>query len=230
MSALVVLCTLGLRGVLGKVGPDFERQSRHRLDVRYESSNALMRRIADRERADLAIMTDAAIAALTTQGKIAAGSRADLALSRVGLGVRAGAPKPDISTIDGFMRALREARSIAYTQTGASGIHFASVIQRLGIADEVNRKARVQDGFSGALAVAGEVELAVQQLSELAAVEGLEIIGPIPEELQQVTTFSAGVFADAAQPDAARALIAFLASAAVAPEMRARGLEPIDRA
>jgi molybdate transport system substrate-binding protein len=226
MSTLVVLCTLGLRGVLGKVGAAFERQG-HSLDVRYESSNALMQRIAAGERADLAIMTDAAIATLTTQGKVATGSRVDLALSRVGLGVRAGAPKPDISTVEALVRTLRDARSIAYTQTGASGIHFASVIQRLGIADEVNRKARIQDGFSGALAVAGEVELAVQQLSELAAVEGLEIVGPIPDELQQVTTFSAAVFAGAGQPEAARALIAFLASAAVAPEMRARGLEPI---
>jgi molybdate transport system substrate-binding protein len=223
---VVVLCTLGLRGVLGKVGPDFERQSGHTLDVRYESSNALMRRIGDGERADLAIMTDAALATLSTQGKIA-GSRVDLALSRVGLGVKAGGPKPDISTVEALVRTLREARSIAYTQTGASGIHFADVIRRLGIADEVNRKARIRDGFSGALAVSGEVELAVQQLSELAAVDGLEIVGPIPEELQQVTTFSAAVFADAAQADAARALIAFLASPAVAPEMRARGLEPI---
>jgi molybdate transport system substrate-binding protein len=227
MSTLVVLCTLGLRGVLAKTGADFERQAGCPLDVRYESSNALMQRIAAGERADLAIMTDAAIATLTAQGKIATGSRVDLALSRVGLGVRAGAPKPDISTVEALVRTLREARSIAYTQTGASGIHFASVIQRLGIADEVNRKARIQDGFAGTLAVAGEVELAVQQLSELAAVDGLDIVGPIPEELQQVTTFSAAVFAGAGQPEAARALIAFLASAAVAPEMRARGLEPI---
>jgi molybdate transport system substrate-binding protein len=226
MSALVVLCTLGLRGVLGATGAAFERQG-HGLDVRYESSNALMQRIAAGDRADLAIMTDAAIATLTAQGRIATGSRVDLALSRVGLGVRAGAPKPDISTVEALVRTLREARSIAYTRTGASGIHFASVIQRLGIADEINRKARIQDGFSGALAVAGEVELAVQQLSELAAVDGLDIVGPIPEELQQVTTFSAAIFADAAQPEAARALIAFLTSAAVAPEMRARGLEPV---
>jgi molybdate transport system substrate-binding protein len=226
MSTLIVLCTLGLRGVLTKTGSGFERQAGCKLEVRYESSNALMRRIAEGERADAAILTDAAIATLTAQGKIAAGSRVDLALSRVGLGVRAGAPRPDIATVDALVQTLRDARSIAYTRTGASGIHFASVIMRLGIGDEVNRKARIQDGFAGELVVRGEAELAVQQLSELAAVDGVDIVGPIPDELQQVTTFSAAIFADAAQHDAARALIAFLASAGVGPAIRARGQGP----
>jgi molybdate transport system substrate-binding protein len=224
-DTLVVLCTLGLRAALGTLGPAFERQAGFRLDVRYESSNALMQRIAAGERADLAILTDAALETLAREGRI--GARTDLVLSRVGIAVRAGAAKPEIGTVDAFVGALRAARSIAYTRTGASGIHFARVITRLGIDDEINAKASVQDGFTGELAARGEAELAVQQLSELAAVTGVDIVGPIPEELQQVTTFSAAAFANADHLDQALTLVRYLSSREAEPVMRACGLEPV---
>jgi molybdate transport system substrate-binding protein len=223
--ALVVLCTLGLRAVLGKIGAEFENEAGCRLDIRYESSNALMQRIAAGEHADLAILTDTALERLAHEGKT--DGRVDLVRSRVGIAVRAGSTRPDIGTVDALVSALRAARSIAYTRTGASGIHFARVLARLGIADEINAKARVQDGFTAELAARGEVELAVQQLSELAAVAGVDIVGPIPTELQQVTTFSAAVFADAAYPVRARAMIQFIAAPRHADAMRACGLEPV---
>ncbi len=225
-DTLVVLCTLGLRAALATLGPEFERQSGCRLDLRFESSNALMQRIAAGERADLAILVDTALQTLAREGKTDA--RVDLVLSRVGIAVRAGATKPDIGTVDAFVDTLCAAQSVAYTRTGASGIHFARVLERLGISNEINAKARVQDGFTGELAARGEAELAVQQLSELAAVDGIDIVGPIPEELQQVTTFSAAIFSHAEQPAAAQALITFLASAAAAPALRASGLEPVN--
>ncbi|MCZ7658840.1 MAG: substrate-binding domain-containing protein [Xanthobacteraceae bacterium] len=225
-APVVVMCTLGLRAVFARAEPEIARAAGRGLDLRFEASNGLMRRIAEGEPADLAIATQAAIAQLAAEGRIAPGTQVDLALSRVGVAVRTGARKPDISTVEAFTRALREAGSVGYTRSGASGLHFARVIARLGLAEAVARKAVVQDGFVGELAARGEVELAVQQLSELAAVDGVDIVGPIPEALQQVTTFSAAVLARAAAPAEAGAIIRYLASAAAAPAMRACGLEP----
>jgi molybdate transport system substrate-binding protein len=119
------------------------------------------------------------------------------------------------------------ARAIGYSKSGASGLHFAQLIERLGIAAEVNRNAKVQDGVVGELAARGEVEIAVQQISELKLVDGIDIVGSLPDELQKLTVFSAGVFAASAQPAQAAALIAALASADVTAVMRRKGLEPI---
>jgi len=225
-TAVRILCTLGLRGVLTEVAPMLAGRSPDFVAA-YGPTNLLLGRIAGGESADVAILIDAAIDDLTRQGQIAAGSRRDLARSGIGIAVAAGAPRPDIRTVDAFRRAMLAARSIGYSKSGASGLHFAELIGRLGIAAEVTRKAKVQDGVVGELAANGEVEIAVQQISELKLVDGIDIVGSLPDELQKLTVFSAGVFAASAQPARTAALIAALASPEVTAVMRHKGLEPI---
>src|SRR5262249_47684596 len=147
------------------------------LAAQFRSSNALMQGIAHGLAGDVAVLTDTAIAALITDGKIFAESRRDLASSDIGLAVRKGAPKPDISDAAALKRTLLAANGIAFSLNGASGIHFADVITRLGIADSVRAKAKIQDGLTAELAARGDVEIAVQQISELIQVAGIEVIG-----------------------------------------------------
>jgi molybdate transport system substrate-binding protein len=225
--AIDVLCTLALRSVLLDIADAFTRSKGLTFSARYHSSNALMQQITEGERADVAVITDLNIATLISRGNIIAGSQRDLAASVVGVAVRKGAPKPDIGSAAALRRALLTARSIAFSQTGASGIHFAEVIKQLGIADEVRAKARIQDGLTAELAARGEVEIAVQQISELIQVSGIDVIGPLPPELQKATVFSAGVFTSAKDPAAASEFIAWLASSQTAAIIKSKGLEPL---
>lgn len=226
-AEIKVLCSNGVRSVMVELVPEFERTSGHKLAITYDSANNLAGRIKGGEIADLAILTGPTIDELTKQGKIVPGSRIDLARSGVGISVRAGAPKPDISSVDAFKRALLNAKSVAYTSTGTSGIYFAGLIERLGIASQVKAKAKViPAGPVGELVAKGEAEIAVQQIPELMAVAGTELVGPLPAELQTITVFPAGVLVDAQQPDAARALIKFLSTPAAARVIKAKGMEP----
>jgi molybdate transport system substrate-binding protein len=226
-SDINVLCTLGLRSVLVDIADAFSRGKGLSFSAHYESSIALMDRIANGENADAAILTDVMIAALMKQGRIREGSRRDLASSGVGLAVRAGAPKPDISTPEAFRHALLAARSIAYTATGASGIYFAELIERLGIGEAIRAKATIRDGLSGELAARGEVQIAVQQVSELMQVAGIDMIGPLPSALQKATVFSAGILSNAKNPDAAASLIGWLSTPATASVIRSKGLQSL---
>jgi molybdate transport system substrate-binding protein len=227
VSTIDVLCTLGMRSVLVDVADAFTREKGVEFSASYQSTVALMERIASGESADIAIVTDIAIETLIAQGRVLRESRRDLASSGVGLAVRAGAPRPDISTPDALKHALLSARSITYTVTGASGIYFAQVIERLGIAEAVKAKAIVRDGLAGELAARGEVELAVQQVSELMQAKGIDIVGPLPPEVQKSTVFSAGIFTSAKNPADAVALIAWLSTPATAAIIRAKGMEPL---
>lgn len=155
------------------------------------------------------------------------GSSKVLCGSRIGVSIRAGLPKPDISTVAALKRALLDAKSIAFTKTGGSGIHFAKVAERLGIADQINAKAKVPDGGAvGELVARGEAEMAVQQIPELLGVPGIQYVGPLPEELQSITVFSAGVVTGARQAQAAKALIDFLMTPDALRVFRALGMEP----
>jgi molybdate transport system substrate-binding protein len=225
--AIRVLCTLGLRGLLDEITSALEGRGLYFV-ASYGATNVLIPKIGAGETADLAILTDAGIQGLIEHGTLAAGSRRDLARSAIGIAVKAGAPKPDIRTADSFKQALLAARSIAFSRSGASGIHFANLISQLGIADAVARKARVFDGVVGTLAARGEVEIAVQQVSELKLVGGIDIVGPLPDALQKVTVFSAGVFAASARPAAAGLFIDALRAPQVAAVMRNQGLEPFN--
>jgi molybdate transport system substrate-binding protein len=224
--AIRILCTLGLRGLLDEIAPMLSGLG---LDFAptYGATNVMLPRIAGGETADVAILTDAGIAGLVQQGTLAAGSRRDLAHSAIGVAVAAGAAKPDIRTPEAFKQAILAARSVGFSKSGASGLHFADLIVRLGIADEVNGKATTFDGVVGELAARGEVEIAIQQISELKLVDGIDIVGVLPDALQKVTTFAAGVFEASARPAAAGLLIAALGLPEVAAVMRKQGLEPI---
>jgi molybdate transport system substrate-binding protein len=224
-ASIDVLSTLALRGVLTEIAEDFRAGTGLAIAATYKSTNAVLGLIAQGTTADMTIVTREAIDRLVREDVIIPGSTANLARSGVGIAVQAGAPKPDIATAASFKRAILAAQSIAFSRQGASGIHFAEVIARLGIADEIRRKATISDTYVGELAARGEVEIAVQQLSELKPVAGIDIVGPLPGELQKISTFAAGIFKGAGNLEGAGKLIAYLAAPAIAPILAAKGLE-----
>ena len=227
MAQIKLFVSNSMHGVMDALIPQFERASGHKVAISYDPAKVMMERIQKGESADLAMLGGPAIADLEKMGKIAAGSRRTVASCGVGVAVKAGAPRPDIGTVDSFKRALLAAKSIAYTQQGASGIYFSGLIERLGIADQVKPKAvRQPGGLIGELAAAGKAELAVQQIPELMAVRGIDLVGPLPKDIQQTTVSSAGIFADSKEPAAARALLDFLTAPAAKPVFRANGMEP----
>jgi molybdate transport system substrate-binding protein len=189
-------------------------------------TNALIPRIQAGETADVAILIHRSAHELQRAGVLTGCT--DIASSYVGLAVKAGAAKPDISTPEALKAALLACRSIAYSRQGASGIYFVGLIQRLGIADAVNAKAIVIPlGFTGERVANGETELAVQQLSELKAVPGIDIVGPIPRSLQEPAVLTAAVFTRSSRIELARKLVAYLASSEARPILAASGLEPM---
>jgi molybdate transport system substrate-binding protein len=222
-----VLSSTGMHSVMVAVLPEFERTTGHKVSIAYDTTNLLLDRIKAGEPADLTILTQPVIDDLVKQGKVVAGSGKVLSRSGIGVSVQAGLPKPDISSVDALKRALLDAKSIAFTKTGASGIHFAKVVERLGIAAQVNAKAKVPAGGAvGQLVAKGEAEMAVQQIPELLGVPGIQYVGPLPTELQLITVFSAGVLTGARQAEAAKALIDFLATPAAASVFKVKGMEP----
>jgi molybdate transport system substrate-binding protein len=225
-ASIDVLSTLALRGVLAVVADTFHAQTGLSFAATYRSTNMSLGLIAQGLTADMTIVTREAIKGLVRDGVIVPGSTADLAQSGVGIAVKAGAARPDIGTVDALRRTLLGARSVAFSRLGASGIHFGHVIERLGIADEVRRKAHISDSFVGEVAARGDAEIAVQQISELKAVAGIDIVGPLPDEVQQISVFAAGIFRAARNPVGAAALIAFLADPRLADVVRSAGLEP----
>jgi molybdate transport system substrate-binding protein len=225
--SLIVLSTLAVQGALPALIERYQHATDAKVEVHFAPTNALLARIAAGETADVAILTRAAVDDLAARGVLLAGRVTDIALSLVGLAVRAGASKPEIGSVEALQAALLGARSIAYSRIGASGVFFAELIERLGIAEEVNAKATViPSGFTAELAARGEVELAVQQVSELMLVGGVDVVGPLPAAVQSATMFSAGVFARSPRTELAGRFLGVLASPAAAAELRAAGLEP----
>ena len=217
----------GMRAALAELAPQFERASRNTLRVSYDPAQIILRRVDNGETADVALLGEESIDRLVAAGIVAASSRRLLARNGIGLGVRAGAPKPDIATKEAFVQALRAADSIAYTSEGASGIYFADLIERLGIGEMVRAKARTQPGgLVGELVVAGQAQVAIQQLPELLAVPGIEVVGPLPDGVQKINTTAAGLFTRSQAGAAASRLIEFLASPLAREVFRAKGFEP----
>jgi len=214
-----MLSTLGLAGVLQDLAPSLPA-----LDLQLAPTQTLMTRIAAGERGDVAILTDVAIDELVARSVLDRASRIDLARSHVGVAVRRGASRPDIATPEAFVATLLRARSVVLSRAGASGLHMAGLLDRLGIADAVYGKAVViPSGFTGELVARGEAELAIQQISELMVVPGLDILGRLPAEIEGVSVFSAALFVGA--PDAAAQIIQALRAAAAL--MQEKGLEPV---
>jgi molybdate transport system substrate-binding protein len=231
-----VMSSGGFAAAYRKLGPQFERATGNRLTTEWGPSMgntpvAIPARLRRGEAADVLIMVGYALGDLIAQGRVVADSRVDLARSAIAVAVRTGAPKPDIGSVDALRRALIAAQSIAYSDS-ASGVYVSTeLFRRLGIADQMRGKSRMIPAEPVAAAVArGEAEIGFQQLSELLPVPGIDIVGPLPPEVQKITLFSAGVVAGAREPDGAGALIAFLASDAAAPAITESGLEPMTSA
>lgn len=223
-AEIKVLSTVGMQPATPELIAQFERATGHRIAVTYGLAAVLKNKFLEGAPADVLILTSPIVEDLAKQGKVVAGSKVDIARSGVGVGVKAGAPKPDISTPDALKNTVLAARSIGYSKEGASGVAFARVLERLGIAEQVMAKYRDTGTKAGEMVVAGEIELGAAQIPELMAVPGVEVIGPLPAELQTVTIFSVGLATEAKEADAARAFIQFLAGPAAAPVYKAKGL------
>lgn len=226
MEPLRILSTLAVQGVIQQARTRLEDAAGLPLAFEFAPTADLLARIARGETADVAILTRGAIDGLIEQGRFAPGSRADVAVSCIGAAVKAGEPHPAISTVDAFRSALLGARSLAYSRTGISGIYIAGLLERMALAQAVNARAHVLDGgLTATLLVDGRCDLAIQQVSELLAVPGIEVIGHLPEGVQSATVFAAGRFALSKFPVAADRLIRCLVAPELRPVFEARGLQ-----
>jgi molybdate transport system substrate-binding protein len=231
-DAVKVFASMGVQGVVDGLKPSFEQTSGHRLAITYNTSKMLTQQLLGGAETDVVIGTRDHMDPLVAAGLIAAGSDVALAHSIVGMAVLKGAPKPDISSPEAFKRAVLAARAIGYSEPaggGASGVHFEKLIHRLGIADAVKPKAKHPPvgTHTADMLLTGEVDLAVQQVAELNFVKGIELIGPLPEELQHVTIFVGAVHAKARNSAAARALLAFLRTPEGTAAFKTEGLDPV---
>jgi len=216
-----VLSTLAMKGVLDDAAPG--------LRVQFHATQALLKSIAAGESADVVILTAEGIEQLSREGKLIAASRVELGSSGVGLAVRAGAPKPDIRSLQALKDALLSASSVAHSRQGWSGIYFAQLLERLGVADKLKQRVIVEKGPVGAAIARGEAELGAQLLCELAPVPGIDIVGPLPDEVQNSVVFAAAVMSASAKRAAAQALLDFLGTAAVQAAMRKNQFTPVPR-
>lgn len=219
-----LMSTLALAGLLREAAPALEAALGAAVTVELAPTRTLETRIRAGERADAAVLTAEAIAALASEGVLDGMTARPLAHSRVGLAVKAGAPHPDIGSVDALRSLLLAVPSLCYSRAGASGIFFAGLIERLGIADAVNAKAIViPQGFTAEKLLTGETAIAFQQISELMEVDGIEVVGALPEGAQTVAVFSGATFTGAAGGAALLDAVAALCTPAV---LRAKGLEP----
>jgi molybdate transport system substrate-binding protein len=222
-----VLSTLALKGAVGSLAAEYQSRTGARIDADYAPTMALLQRLRNGEGADVLILTREGLAELAGQGSVVADSCVELARSLVGIAVKAGAEHPDIATVAALRKTLLAARAVAYSRLGASGIFFAELIERLGIAAEINARAVIiPAGFTAEQVVSGAADLAVQQISELKQVQSVEIVGPIPRELQTPAVFSAGRMTASTKVVQSDRLLKYLASPEVAPVLRDSGLEP----
>lgn len=227
-----VMSSAGFKAAYLELAADFERTTGHKIINAWGPSmgstpQAVPNRIARGEPVDVVIVVGEAFDELIKDGKIVGSSRVDLARSLIGAAVRAGAPKPDISSVEAFKRALANAKSIAYSDS-ASGVYIETVLyKQLGVSDEVRAKSRMIPADPvGEIVARGDAELGFQQLSELMPVKGIDLLGPIPAEIQKVTIFSAGIATGAKEPEAGAALIKFLSAPAAASVIKQKGMEP----
>jgi molybdate transport system substrate-binding protein len=218
MASLAVLSSLALKGVLEEFKPSFERSLGMALELRFDATQAILDRLKSGERADLLILTAESMQPLELK------QVRDLGSSGVGIAVRAGAARPDISSVEALKRSLEAARSVAHSKVGASGIYFAELIERLHI--NLQKRIVVEKGPVGLAVASGDAQIGVQQLCELAPVRGIDIVGPLPDAVQRVTHFAAGIPASAANPQGAAALLELLRSDAARAAMLKGGLQP----
>jgi molybdate transport system substrate-binding protein len=226
-----VICAGGIGPVVTALAPEFEKASGHKLSFTFVSGPVVQREVDKGTAFDVAISLPEVIEALIKSGKIASGSRADIARTGVGVSVRTGAPKPDISTVEAFKQTLLKAKSIAHSKEGASGVYFMGLLDRLGILAQVKPKLIGSPAGAGGLVspvVKGEAEMVIGTTSAIME-PGVDLVGPIPNELQNWATFTAGVGAASKEAAAASALIRFLTAPGAAAAITAKGMEPLGK-
>ena len=231
-AAEVKVLTAGaMKAVIQLLLPEFEKQSGHTVVLDNDTAGGLAKRIAGGETFDVAVITPGVIGELVKNGTVIAESRIDVAKVGIGVGVKEGAPVPDISTVEAFKAALLAAKSVAYIDPkagGSSGIYFDKLIERLGIADVVRAKAKLkQGGYVADLVANGEAELAVHQISEIVPVKGVKLVGPLPADIQNLTVYTAGLSAKARNRIAAMAFIDAISGSAAAAVLKAKGMEKL---
>jgi molybdate transport system substrate-binding protein len=226
-AELKVMASAAVKEAYLELVPAFEKSSGHKVTTIWAGTVDIMKRIGGGEAVDLVIASAAALDELTKQGRIVPGSRVAIAKSGVGAAVKAGAPRPDISSGEKLKASLLAARSIGYS-TGPSGVYLAGLFQRVGIAEQIKTKVvQVPVGQSVGEAVArGEAEIGFQQVSELLPVKGIDFLGPLSSDVQHVTVFSAGLHKAATSPEAAKALVDFLRSPQAVTVIKHTGMEP----
>jgi molybdate transport system substrate-binding protein len=226
-AEIKIFSTRAIATVLDKVGPEFERTTGHRLNVMTDIAIRMVRRIQAGEPFDFLVAAPGQIDGLVKEGKIIPETRTDLTRSGIGVEVRAGSPKPDISSVEAFKRALLNAKSIAYLKEGQSGVYLAGLLQRLGIAEAITSKVtRPETDTVSELVAKGHIELGMVVITQILTTPGVELVGPLPAEIQSYITFTGGVSTASTEPNAAKELIRFLAGPAALPVIRAQGMEP----
>jgi molybdate transport system substrate-binding protein len=225
-AEIKIFTTRAIATVLDKVSPEFERTTGHRLHITTDIAIRLVQRIQAGESFDFLVASPGQIDELIKSGKIIPNTRTDLTRSGIGVEVRAGAPKPDISSVEAFKRTLLGAKSIAYLKEGQSGVYLASMLERLGIAETINSKVtRPEADLVSELVAKGDVELGMVVMTQIMTTPGVELVGPLPPEIQSYITFSAGVSAASREPEASRELIRFLRGPVALPVIKAQGME-----
>jgi molybdate transport system substrate-binding protein len=223
-----VISAGAVRAIVTDLAKAYEKETGNTVVLAFGPVGVVRQKLAS-EPADVVIMSDTAIDDTIAKGGVAVGSRTDIARTGMGVGVRDGTPKPDISSADALKKTLLDAKSIVYVdpaQGATSGIHFASVLQKLGIADAVKPKTTlVPGGYPAELVAKGEVELVAHQISEIVPVKGVTLVGPLPKDLQKVTIYSAGLAAKSTAPELGRGFIAFLARPAFKAKFAEAGLD-----
>ncbi len=231
MASIKIMSAGAVKAMVAALGAEFERASGHTLDLNFGTAGSLRERIKSGEKADLIVLSESAIAELAKLGLVDAASVTDLGRTVTGVVVREGAPRPDISTPEAFKQALRNAASVAYTDPkagGSGGIMFAGLLQKIGLADEVNAKAVLcKGGFDVSTTVAeGRAALGTTFISEALPVKGLTVVGPLPGDLHNANTYTAALGAGSASAEAARAFLRKLTDPAGRARWSAAGLEP----
>ena len=215
-----VLSGNGAKAAVRELCTQFERATGNKINLHFEVNADIQKKIEAGEAFDVAVLNPPVIEALSKEAKIVTGSRADIGRAGLGVAVRQGAPKPDISSVDAFRRTLLAAKAVAYPGKGASGLYFVSLLDRMGIKSEMQGKLKP-------MLARGDADLVVVVATRIMDVGGVEMVGPIPEELQTKIGFAAGLSASAKEPDVAKSLIRFMTAPSAAATLRAKGVDPI---
>jgi len=226
-AEIKVISSLATREAHLELVPQFERASGQKVVTTWAGTVDIIQRVSAGEHYDLIIASKSTIDEFIEAGKVESGSRVDIARSGIGIAIRRGARRPDIGSAEALKRALVSAKAVAYS-TGPSGVYLATLFERMGIGADIKAKSRqVPPGATvGPIIASGDVEIGFQQMSELLHVDGIDVIGPLPAEIQHITVISCGIPAAAKEPDSARALVRFLAAASARDAIERAGLQP----